>query len=225
MRRLLGRIFQWRVAPRWWAAVLVGPLLVTLAGMGVHIVLGGSPPDAISLAEYTLAALITAVYMVFFVALGEEVGWRGFLLPSLQSSFSALWASVIVGLVWAVWHLPLFFNPATLYSRLPFPLYLAFTIPFAILLTWVYNSTRGSLLLVIVFHAMLNGASQMWKALPDIERLGAASPFEANVLVNSLLTAVLALTAVIVIVLARPADLSREPRQTLESNERGMPRA
>jgi hypothetical protein len=92
----------------------------------------------------------------------------------------------------------------------------AFVIPFAILLTWVYNSTRGSILLAMLFHAMVNGSSNMWKSLPDIERLGAVSPYEANVLVNSLLTAVLAAAAIAVIVLTGPNDLSGEPRQTLE---------
>lgn len=224
VRKVVSQVIQWRVSPLWWTAAIVGPLGLTLAGIGVHIILGGTPPDALSLAEYTLAALITAVYMIFFVALGEEVGWRGYLLPSLQVTFNALWSSVIVGMIWAVWHLPLFYNPAMLYSRLPFPLWVAFLVPFAILLTWVYNSSRGSLLLVILMHAMMNGASAMWKSLPDMERLGSVSPYEANVLVNSLLTAVLIVAAIVVALVYGPANLSRTPRQTLASGEHGEPR-
>ena len=79
--------------------------------------------------------VIVALYMVFFVALGEEVGWRGYALPALQARYGALVSSVILGVLWALWHLPVFFNPETHYSDLPFALQVAFQVPVAILFT------------------------------------------------------------------------------------------
>lgn len=66
------------------------------------------------------------------------------MLPKLQTRYSALLLSVVVGVVWALWHLPQFFNPSALYSNLPFVLYLAFVVPFPVLLSWVFNSTGAA---------------------------------------------------------------------------------
>jgi membrane protease YdiL (CAAX protease family) len=83
-------------------------------------------------------------------ALAEEVGWRGFALPRLQRQSGALIASLVIGLVWGIWHIPLL----VYYGTQPAEIVLAVvgTIPIAILYTWLYNQTRGSLLLVFLFH-------------------------------------------------------------------------
>ncbi|QAA32255.1 CPBP family intramembrane glutamic endopeptidase [Clostridium manihotivorum] len=88
--------------------------------------------------------------------LGEELGWRGFLLPRLQKKF---YASIIIGFVWTFWHLPLFFIPGTAQNQIPFFLFLLEFTCFATLITWVYNKTDGSLLLTILFHGALNTTS------------------------------------------------------------------
>jgi uncharacterized protein len=136
LRSLFGRILQWRVAPIWYGVVLLGPMLLYLAGLALEVVLLGSrPPSLGALIGALPVLLIVAVYMVVFVALGEEVGWRGYALPTLQGHYGALLSSVILGALWALWHLPVFFNPDTHYSDLPLALQAAFQVPVAILFT------------------------------------------------------------------------------------------
>jgi membrane protease YdiL (CAAX protease family) len=73
---------------------------------------------------------------------------------------------LILGALWTSWHLPVFFNPDTLYSNLPFVLFLAYLIPFTILITWVFNSTGGSVLMAMIVHAFMNASDAVWKVLP-----------------------------------------------------------
>ncbi len=158
------------------------------------------------------------VYMLVFVALGEEVGWRGYALPALQARYNALLASVILGIIWALWHLPQFFNPATLYSDLPFALFAAYLIPFTVLITWVFNSTGGSILLAMLAHAVTNASTQLWKVLPEYsggpESMSAADAAAANVHVNLMTAVVLGAAAVVVVLVYGARNLSRRPRQT-----------
>jgi uncharacterized protein len=141
VRSLLSRILRWRVAPIWYGVAILGPLVITLAAIALHVALGGQMPSIGALIGALPTLLVTAVYMLIFVALGEEIGWRGYALPALQARYSALLASLILGVLWTFWHLPVFFNPDTLYSNLPFVLFLAYLIPFTILITWLLNST------------------------------------------------------------------------------------
>jgi membrane protease YdiL (CAAX protease family) len=138
--------------------------------MALHVALEGQPPGLGALIGALPMVLIIFVYMIIFVALGEEVGWRGYALPVLQARYSALFSSVILGVMWALLHLPLFFNPNTFYSNLPFGLWLAYLIPFTILITWVFTCTRGSVLLVMCFHAAMNATTDLWKVLRGARR-------------------------------------------------------
>ena len=156
-------------------------------------------------------------YMVFFVALGEEVGWRGYALPALQARYSALVSSVVLGALWALWHLPHFFNPDLHYSRMPFVLQLVFQIPAAILFTWVFNSTRGSVLLAILMHAVLNASSRLWGAMPEysVEPPTAAEAAAQTVHINVMFAIVVGVAALVVVLVYGPRNLSRHPREML----------
>jgi membrane protease YdiL (CAAX protease family) len=212
IRSLLGRVVRWRVVPIWYGVVLLGPLLVQLAAMALHTILGGPPPDLGALIGVLPLVLAQSVYFLLFVALPEEVGWRGYALPRLQTRFSAILASVILGVIWAFWHLPLFFNPSTIYPRQPFVLFLAFLVPFTILITWVYNGTGGSLLLVMLLHALVNASSPMWRAVPEYGRMATVDA-ATTVRVNLMITIVLWGAAIAVVFLTGPRDLSLRPRQ------------
>jgi membrane protease YdiL (CAAX protease family) len=163
--------------------------------------------------------VFVSVYMLIFVALGEEVGWRGYALPALQARHGALLASVILGVVWALWHVPQFFNPAALYYDLPFVLFLAYLIPFSVLITWVFNSTGGSLLMAMLVHAVMNASTQLWKVLPEYsggpDAMSAAEAAAATVHANLMLTAVLWVAAFVVVLVYGVRNLSRKPRQVL----------
>ena len=220
LRSLLSRIVHWRVAPVWYGVVLLGPILLYLVGLAFEVVLlSGQPPSLGGLIGVLPTLVIVAVYMVVFVALGEEVGWRGYALPALQARYGALVSSVILGVLWALWHLPVFFNPDTHYSNLPFVIQLAFQIPVAILFTWVFNSTGGSVLMAILLHAVLNASGRLWSTLPEysVEPPSAAEAAAQTVHINIVMTIVLWVAAVVVVLIYGPRNLSRRPRQVLAS--------
>jgi membrane protease YdiL (CAAX protease family) len=218
LRALMGRVLRWRVAPIWYGVTILGPLALTLAAVALHATLGGRMPSLGTLIGALPVVLLTALYMIVSVALGEEVGWRGYALPaSLQARHGALLSSLILGVLWALWHLPLFFNPDTLYGNLPFVLFLAYLVPFTILITWVFNSTGGSVLLAMIFHAFMNASNAVWKTIPDysVEPASAAEALARNVHVHLMMTIVLWAAAVVVVLAFGPRDLSRRPRQVL----------
>ncbi len=156
LRDLVKRALRWRVGLKWWLMALLLPAALTLIALGVNLLLGAKLP--------TFTFIKTQWYLlpVFFIItlvggpLGEEFGWRGFALPQLQKRWSPWLASVILGLIWGLWHLPQFFNPAAVHYELGLarlPLYVLAEIGLAILMTWVYNKTRGSLLVGgLIYH-------------------------------------------------------------------------
>ncbi len=87
----------------------------------------------------------------------EEAAWRGFALPRLQARYNALTASLILGVLWGVWHLPLWFIPGS-FQTFSFPGFLILTVAMSIITTWVFNNTRGSVLLCGILHAATNAA-------------------------------------------------------------------
>ena len=100
--------------------------------------------------------------------MGEELGWRGFALPRLQQHRNALDASIFLGLIWGLWHLPLYFVPGTGQSEMlgtgtspAFAIggFLGWTIGLSVLFTWLFNQTGGSLIVVIRFHTAVNLAA------------------------------------------------------------------
>jgi uncharacterized protein len=212
------------VAPVWYGVAILGPILLYLAAMALHATLGGQAPNVVALIGALPLVGAISVYMLIFVALGEEVGWRGYALPALQARHGAFVASVMLGAMWALWHMPQFFNPATLYSDLPFVLFLAYLIPFSVLITWVFNSTGGSLLMAMLVHAVMNASTQLWKVLPEYSggpgSMSAADAAVATVHANLMLTVVLWMAAVSVVLVYGARNLSRKPRQVL-ANEGG----
>jgi membrane protease YdiL (CAAX protease family) len=94
--------------------------------------------------------------------MSEEFGWRGYALPRLQTRWNALISSIVLGVLWAVWHLPLWFLAGSSQQGLSFWLFLANLIMLSILYTWLFNNSQGSILVAVVFHAMANTAAQMF---------------------------------------------------------------
>jgi membrane protease YdiL (CAAX protease family) len=161
--RDLGRriVDPTRIAGRWWAVILLFFPTVTLLAAALARGLGTTeqPFDLSGVGERVTHPAGLASMMAFTLIIGplpEEIGWRGYLLDHVQARWNALSASLIVGLLMWIWHLPLFRLPG--YSDAfaaipPTPLRLLFVIlPAAVLYTWVYNNTGRSVLAVILFH-------------------------------------------------------------------------
>ena len=220
LRSLLNRVVRWRVAPIWYGVAIVGPLLLQLGAIALEVALGGQPPSLVALIGALPIVLLISVYMLIFVALGEEVGWRGYALPALQARYGALISSLILGVMWALWHLPVFFNPDTFYSALPFVLFLAFIVPFAILITWVFNSTRGSVLMAMIVHAVMNASEQVWKVLPEysVRPASAAEAAAQTMHVYLMLTIVMWVAAAAIVLIYGSRNLSRRPREVLAAS-------
>lgn len=119
--------------------------------MGVYLVFGGDNQVGVLLSTQDL--LPALLFQTFFFLITEETAWRGFALPRLQASLSALNASLLLGVLWGIWHLPLFFIPDSFQSNLPLARFLLATIAMSIISTWVFNHTHGSVLLVAILHA------------------------------------------------------------------------
>jgi len=152
---LLGRLFVWRVNPRWYLVALGIPVVEKLVVDVVGTLLGLSTPDRM-LGALSLSALLVPVVVVV-PALLEELGWRGFgVQAALDAGRSPRWAALMVGLIFLMLHVPLYL-PGQLYQGLP-----VWPLPFillasSVLLTWVYLRT-GSVLLVGLMHAAFNAS-------------------------------------------------------------------
>jgi uncharacterized protein len=159
LRRLVLPVPSQKTSPAWVAAALLFYPLVLAAGYAIDRALGGPAQVALTKTalEVALTILASLIYLTLFGGpLGEEAGWRGYALPRLQARFSPLFASLILASVWVVWRLPLMLTGAQAGDLLG----LALT-PFltTFLYTWIYNHTRGNLLVCLVFHAAATTAA------------------------------------------------------------------
>lgn len=183
LRRLLRRAFVWRVSPIWYVIVIFGPALVMLVAMDGHVLLGGTAPDYVPFGVRWLIVPVNFVLVLLIGGpLGEEFGWRGLALPALETRLSPLWASLLLGIIWSMWHLPLFFISDSAQHSLPFGLYALLTLPLSILITWVFHGSGDSLLLVMLFHASVNTWSGPLLISP--ESAGSTRPFALVVILT-----------------------------------------
>jgi CubicO group peptidase (beta-lactamase class C family)/membrane protease YdiL (CAAX protease family) len=164
LRRLARRVVDPRLIPvRWLAIVLLLPVVAMAAALGVAW-LGGALPEAVdasrlmTLLGKPVALLSFAAFVLIFGPLPEEIGWRGYGLDALQARVSALSASLLLGLAWALWHAPLFFI-AGYFGDGGSPEPILFTTAIlvnSVLYTVIHNHTGRSVLAAILFHFMIN---------------------------------------------------------------------
>lgn len=172
VRRILRRFLVWRIAPRRYAvALLVLPGLY-LAALAINVALGGTVPDfgAPYVTRFVPAGLalwlVVPSWLLFEILTnGEEIAWRAYLLARLQARYRPIAATVAVVTVAAVWHLPKFLVVPPAYDY-PAWLLLADLASKAVLATWLWNRSRGSLLLLTLFHAAGNTAALSLPVLP-----------------------------------------------------------
>ncbi|HLE73143.1 MAG TPA: type II CAAX endopeptidase family protein [Anaerolineales bacterium] len=196
VRSLLGQARRWRMHIRWYLIVLLGPALIMLAGFLIWRTLGGPRPPAPPLS--TWLSLPVLILVLLLPALFEETGWRGFALPRLQSRVGWLPASLIIGVVWALWHAPIWFIPDAGFGTLPFPIFALFTLALSVLFTWIYNGASGSVLLPALAHAAINAYPLPWNTAVSLLPAGGR-----GVHLQITVTIVLVLLAILLVLLAR----------------------
>ncbi len=175
--RLLRRYMLWRVPLRWYLLTLLGIPVIIL--FNLLVLPGAVVAFRLPAPAFVLSYLVS--YLLIFLAGGpllEEPGWRGFALPRLQERWGPLMGTLLLGGLWSLWHLPLFlfipgYNGAGsgfVGISIPFVLFAISTTGLAFILTWVFNHTRGSLLLAMLLHASSNTANytlpMLFPALP-----------------------------------------------------------
>jgi membrane protease YdiL (CAAX protease family) len=150
---LLGRLFASRVATRWYLFAIGYMAAIKLAFAVIHrFVTGAWPPFGVE-PWYVIAA---AIVISTPVQGGEEIGWRGYALPRLAARVGLARASLVLGVFWACWHLPLFFIPGLNQYGQSFPLFMLANIALSVAMAWLYANTNGSLLLVMLMHSAVN---------------------------------------------------------------------
>lgn len=217
LRELLGRALTWRVGIQWWIIALFFMIIPCVASLYLYDLLGG---PAVDWSELEPLYKIVPMFILLTVAagFGEEFGWRGFLLPRLQIRHNALVSGLIVGVAWAIWHIPLFFIKGTSqYEQqlqgglLPAILgYAIFVIAQSVQFTWLFNNTKGSVLLAAVFH----GASNTWAGYLGMSKV----PFDGLLV----LVAVSVLITAIIILMAGANELSHTFKRNVLEIEEGQ---
>jgi membrane protease YdiL (CAAX protease family) len=165
VRALWRRITLWRVGARWYAVALVGvPAWITLSFLFLPDGTGRFPSPA-----FLVAPLFPVVVVALFFLGGgqEEPGWRGFALPRMQARFGPLAGAILLGLLWGLWHLPLFVwipdydhaGSGFVDVATSFVVFTTgFTVGLSLILAWVFNHTRGSVFMAMLLHASVNTA-------------------------------------------------------------------
>ncbi len=158
VRLVFRRVFSLRFSPGTFVLALVLPPLVYGAGYLFYLAGGGTPLDF----AQAPSLFVYPVSLLFVMLLGggqEEPGWRGFALPVLLRRFSPLGASLLLGLVWAFWHAPLFFNAAAPQGGLPVGWYLLNTLAWSVISTWFYLKENGLVFPIVILHGGINAPS------------------------------------------------------------------
>ena len=158
LRALLGGVFRWRVAAGWYLFALAYIPAIKLTVALVHRLATGAWPRFGDEPWYGILAAIA--FSTPFQA-GEEIGWRGYALPRLAARFGLVRASLLLGLIWACWHLPQFFIPeADTYGQ-SFFVYALQVTGLSVAMAWLYARTNGSLLLVMLLHSAVNNSKDI----------------------------------------------------------------
>ncbi len=181
LRALFARICQWRVDLKWYVFAIGYMIAIRLAAAVMQRIATGAWPQ---FGHEPWLLIVAAIVFSLPVQAGEEIGWRGYALPRLGARFGYGVGSAILGVLWAVWHLPVFFMlPGNGNYGQSFPLFLLGTTALSIAMGWLFVHTRGSVLLAMLMHSAINNTH-------DIVHSGFATigPFALNTTLISWLT-------------------------------------
>ncbi len=230
VRRLLHRYVLWCVGLPWYLVVLLGipalMLLGTILLFGPAALFRFRAPPLLYFVNYVGGFIGRSI---IDTPLSEEPGWRGFALPRLEQQSGPLVGSLILGVLWSVWHLPLFVIIPGFHGAgsgfagilTPFLEFLVGFVGLTIIMTWVFNNTRGSLLLAILLHTSLNTTWSMLLS-PKWDFLTASRPANVNTPLAFYLSFVVAALVIIVTTRGRLSCERYQPKTTLPTIIQGQ---
>jgi uncharacterized protein len=160
LRTYFRRLIRWRVGVGWYVLALLAPVAGWAIVTYVNVLLGAAPPSPAQLAGWPLIVTSTLIFLIN--PLGgawEEPGWRGYALPLLLRRHSALVASAVLGVIWTLWHVPMFLTGFVPWADAALVFVLSFVF------TAIYLRTAGSVLIAFLLHASLNGAGEFFVLL------------------------------------------------------------
>ncbi len=181
VRSLVGRVLQTDVALRWYVFAVAFMPAIKLAVAVTHYGIRGTWPQVGAEPWYLF---VMALFISTPVQSGEEIGWRGYALPRLSKQFGLRGASLTLGIIWGVWHLPYFLVPGVDNYRQSFPVFVLGVTAISVAFAWLYAKTKGSLLLTMLMHSAVN---QTTAALPGAIA-NATNPFGFNASLTAWLT-------------------------------------
>ena len=167
LKGFLSRLLIWRSSFSWYAFLFLGIPLIFIAGSHIkgNLFIDPFPFSSIS-------AILFATFFAVIKGPIEEFGWRGLALPLLQRKFAPIWAGLILGIIWGVWHLPAFLLSGTQQSQWSFAPFFIGCVALSIIVTPLFNQSHGSILLTAFFHFML-----MNPVFPD------AQPYDTYIII------------------------------------------
>lgn len=184
---LLNPILNWNVGFRWYAFAVSYISAIKIAAAVLHRVIVGEWPRFGNEAWYIMAA---AIFFSMWVQAGEEIGWRGFALPRLAEKLGLPVASIVLGIIWALWHLPFFFIPEADTFNQSLPVYILQVTALSVAMAWLYWRT-SSLFLVMILHAAVNNTKDIVPSAVE----NATDPFALSKSLVAWLTVMLLWTA------------------------------
>jgi uncharacterized protein len=164
LRDWLSQCLNWRIGWRWFAVAFVLPPIVMLLAVAIHRLSGGALPAPPVADHVPMTMLNFGLVLLVGGPLGEEFGWRGYAMPALAAKLNWRAASLIIGVVWGLWHLPLFFLASSAQAHMPIPLFMLNILAGSAVFGWLFVQTQGSVLLALVLHTSLNA----WAGILDI---------------------------------------------------------
>lgn len=167
LRRWLATCLCVRVGWRWYSLAALVPPLIMVMGLAIHAALGGAILPSAYDGRILIAVAQFPIIAIFGGPLGEEFGWRGFALPALSARMGWRRASLIIGALWGLWHVPLFLIAGTAQADLPIALFLASTVGLSVVMARLSVIARYSVLPAILLHSVINWCSMVVPVMPQ----------------------------------------------------------
>lgn len=146
----IKKLNTWKVGLQWYIIAVIIPIIILIMRMVFSGIISDTSLVSINLSKMNL--ILSILPGVLIGAIGEEIGWRGFLLPVLQSRMNALKSSLVLGVLWGLFHFPIVIG----YGIDIFLVFMVYVTLLSIVITWLYNNSKGSVIITILFHAVIN---------------------------------------------------------------------